>query len=138
MDRLREFVMSFTKDKKRLIIAAVALVGIILMLGSVFSSDDKSRVALDDYKAELEEEIRELCSEVDGVGKCAVNITFAEGERQQYKSSSIVSTTPPRVLGVAIVCEGAERPDVRSNLTDCMTSLFDIGANRVSVLKMKK
>lgn len=138
MDRISEFIRSILKDKKRLMIFAAAAIGILMMLIPFGNSDGKGEVSLDEYKAALEEEIAELCSRVEGVGRCTVCVTFAEGEQVQYRSSNVVSSTPPRVMGVAIVCEGAGSPLVRAAIIDCMTSLFDIGSNRVSVLEMRK
>ncbi|MCQ2413453.1 MAG: hypothetical protein MJ082_01480 [Clostridia bacterium] len=40
-------------------------------------------------------------------------------------------------LAVTVVCEGAEREDVRITLVTMLSSLLDVGTNRVTVEKMK-
>jgi len=92
---------------------------------------------VEEYKRTLEGELEELCTSVRGVGRCRVTVTFSEGESLQYKGSSLIGSTPPRVMGVTVVCEGADRDSVREAISECMCSLFDIRSNRVCVLKMK-
>jgi stage III sporulation protein AG len=53
-----------------------------------------------------------------------------------YKGSSVVERKPPKVKGVTIACRGADSDGVRSQLTEMMTALFDIGSNRVAILKL--
>lgn len=121
--------------------ALLILLGLILILSSSFSEDAKNEnrneiVTLDEYKERLEEEIRELCSSVDGVGKCRVTVTFERGEQNVYKGSSVIETKPPRVQGISVVCRGADSDRVRIQLTELLTALFDIGSNRVAILKL--
>ena len=65
-------------------------------------------------------------------------ITFERGEERTYKGSQIIETKPPRVLGVSVLCEGGASDRVRAEITEMLCALFDIGANRVSVLPLKK
>ena len=121
--------------------ALLILLGLILILSSSFSEDAKNEnrneiVTLDEYKERLEEEIRELCSSVDGVGKCRVTVTFERGEQNVYKGSSVIETKPPKVQGISVVCRGADSDRVRIELTELLTALFDIGSNRVAILKL--
>ena len=121
--------------------ALLILLGLILILSSSFSEDAKNEnrneiITLDEYKERLEEEIRELCSSVDGVGKCRVTVTFERGEQNVYKGSSVIETKPPRVQGISVVCRGADSDRVRIQLTELLTALFDIGSNRVAILKL--
>ncbi len=115
-------------------------IGIILIFvsSSFGKSEDKSAdgITLDEYKIRLEEEIASICSDVSGVGKCRVFITLERGEQNVYKGSSVIETKPPKVLGVTVVCRGADSDYVRAELTDMITALFDIGSNRVAILKL--
>lgn len=73
-------------------------------------------------EAGLEEKTAEACSSIESVGRCRVMITYGEeGD----------------VFAVAVLCEGAENDSVRADVVRLCTSLFGIGANRVSVLKIK-
>ena len=42
------------------------------------------------------------------------------------------------VFGVIILCEGAESVTVRERLSDLLSSLYGIGANRISILKIRE
>ena len=134
-----DIIEFFKKDKKRIILALIALLGIAvaLLFSAPGSEVAESGQTLSEYKAALEVELSEMCASIKGVGKCEVTVSFSEGESLEYKGSVLIGSSPPRVLGVCIVCEGADRNGVKSALSECMRSLFDIGANRISVMKMK-
>ena len=128
------------KEKKRLY-TAILLIALGLMLvafSAVSSSENEGSggAGLAEYKAELEERLAELCSSVRGVGKCKVMITFERGEENTYKGSSLIESKPPKVMGVSVICRGADSDDVRRELTTMISALFDIGSNRRSVLKL--
>lgn len=131
---------SFIKENGKLIkIIAVLLSGVLLIAISSGVGKDKSthsEKTLDDYKSEIESELSGLCSEVEGVGKCRVYVTLLSGEENIYKGSSVVGTKPPKVLGVTVICSGADDVGVRGALIEMISSLYAIGTNRVSVLKL--
>ena len=129
----------FKGDKKRIATVVLLVAGLLLMLFSskVGSTESAAEDSLSKYKRELEKDLSELCSSIDGVGRCEVRITFSEGERVEYRGTNKVSETPPKVLGVSIVCDGGGRADVRAAITECMVALFDIGANRVAVARRR-
>lgn len=133
--------INYIKENKNFRRAAVLIaVGIILIfISSSFGSqktEKTNEITLDEYKERLEEDIASICSDVSGVGKCRVFITLERGEQNSYKGSSVIETKPPKVLGVTVVCRGADSDLVRGELTDMLTALFDIGANRVAILKL--
>ena len=131
---------SFIKDNKRIFkIGVFILIGLVLIFSAQHTSAKKTEsgeMTLDEYRASLEEQLCELCRSVEGVGKCRVFITLERGEQNSYKGSQLMETKPPRVLGVTVVCRGADSDYVRSELTEMLCALFDIGANRVAVLKL--
>lgn len=138
MNKYLSVLKEIMGDKKRAALLILALLGILLIFipaSSGKGSGEDSDLAA--YKLEVEEELSELCSSIDGVGKCRVKVSFEEGESYKYSGGKIVSTSPPRVLGVTVVCEGGDDTQVAARISDCMTSLFDIGSNRVCVLKLK-
>lgn len=137
MDK-KSFV-TFIKDKKtRMPLFLLALGLILIILPLVFSNGEgeKSQETLEGYKAALEAELSELCSDVYGVGKCKVSVSFERGETKTYKGSNVVETKPPKVLGITIVCKGADSDRVRAQLTEMMCALFELGSNRVAILKL--
>ena len=126
------------KNFRRALILISIGIALIFVSSSFGKTEEKSPegITLDEYKIRLEDEIASICSDVSGVGKCRVFITLERGEQNVYKGSSVIETKPPRVLGVTVVCRGADSDRVRSELTDMLTALFDIGSNRVAILKL--
>ena len=128
------------RENKRVRYAALLLllgIGIILMsVSSGNTENTEEQMSLDEYRAMLEGEVAELCSAVDGVGKCKVFITFERGAQSTYKGSALIECKPPRVLGVCVACKGAESDKVERELSDMLTALFDIGYNRVAIMKL--
>ena len=66
-------------------------------------------------------ELAEVCSMVEGVGRCRVMINYTESGE---------------VGAVAVLCDGADRTEVRSRLVGLISSLYGIGTHRISVLKI--
>lgn len=129
-------VLSGRKGKALIILFAV---GAALLIFSFVPQNDGSQAedkSLYEYKRELEEELTKLCQNVDGVGKCKVMISFSEGERLEYKAGELISVSPPKVQGVSILCEGGARDSVKAELTELASALFDIGKNRICILKI--
>lgn len=94
------------------ITVALVLGALLLVLSSInFSPEQKSK----------EEELSEICSSLEGVGRCRAVITYGEDEE---------------VFAVAVLCEGADSVYVRERVNRLITSLYGIGSNRVAVLKI--
>ena len=74
---------------------------------------------------EVGEEARlsELCSATEGVGECRVMITY---------------TDSGEVFAVAVLCDGAGSSEVERDIKELVGSLYGIGANRITVLKLEK
>ena len=122
------------------IVAAVAVGALLLFIPSAEASNENSAdsdLELSEYKARLEDELADTCSSVEGVGKCRIMITFERGAENVYKGSQLIESTPPRVLGVTVVCEGGASPTVKGTLAEMIAALFGIGKNRIAVLEMK-
>ena len=131
-------IVSRLKGKgKYAAIAVVALLGILLLSLSGGGGDDApEKDALIEYRERMESEVSELCESVDGVGRCRVFITFARGEASTYKGSTVIETRPPLVMGVTVVCEGGDSERVKGELVRMICAMFDIGTNRVAVMKL--
>ena len=129
------------KEKYRLIfVVLVAAVGMALVLFSLGGTKEeeieKSSQSLAEYKAELEKELESACSSIRGVGRCEVIVTFSRGAENTYKGTNLIESKPPEVMGVSVICEGADSDEVRAGIVGMMSSLFSIGTNRVSVMKL--
>ena len=119
-------VIPFLKKNKSALIAAVLiLIGISLIFsGSV--SDEAASTADD-----VEKRLTEMCSSLAGVGECRVMVTYKVSD-ERYGSSGTRT-----VESVAVVCRGADKPSVRAELTEMLSSLFGIGTNRIHISKMR-
>ena len=131
------------KSKKGIAAAILCLVAGILLLAfsgggtGKGAKTDAEKDTLSAYLDALETETASLCSSVRGVGKCRVMITLSSGEETVYRGGSKIGTTPPRVQSVTLVCEGGDSDRVRREMSGMLSALFDIGENRVTVLKLK-
>ena len=108
----------------------------MLFLSYESSGGESSLNTDSEYEEKLESEIEKLCSSVDGVGKCRVFITFKRGEQNTYKGSNLIETKPPEVLGVTVVCRGGDSEAVKQELSEMLSALFDIGYNRIAIMKL--
>jgi stage III sporulation protein AG len=102
---------------------------------------------------------------IRGAGKVQVLLTVAAGEEYLYQTNSDISTSangseartdtvtvtdsqrndtgllrqvnPPVYLGAVVVCQGADRAEVRLAIVEAVSTYTGLGADRISVLKMK-
>lgn len=132
---------AFLKTHKRagLLFFLLLLCGTLFLLGGRGGKEEETaeKNETERYLAALTEETESFCSSVRGVGRCRVMITLASGEECVYRGGTKISSVPPRVLAVSVVCEGGGSDRVRRELSALLSSLFDIGENRVTVLKLK-
>lgn len=116
----------FKRNKKAVLAILLALLGILMI---VAGSGARSKAT--DERDELEEQLEEMCSSLSGVGSCRVMINYKVTEGR-YGSSGTKT-----VESVAIICKGADKVGVRKELTDMLSALYGIGANRIHISKMK-
>lgn len=132
--------LSFIKNHKGLWKILLLLLAGILFLwfarGTEGGTPTADTAPAGDACRTMTEEATALCSSVEGVGRCAVLLTFSRGEVTEYQGSRVVSVTPPQVSAVTVVCEGGDLPEVRATLISMLSSLYGIGTNRVSVVRM--
>lgn len=137
-DRIRRGVQRLSRRKALFLL--LFLGAILLFLGTYGGGCARERgEAVEDNNgvAAMESELEDILSRVRGVGDVRVAITLAcEGE-YTYSGSHMTSSTPPRVLGVAVVCDGGRSDSVRAEVTALVSSLYSIGANRIHVSPMR-
>ena len=109
------------------LIKAILVIALGVLLIALASGGNEESTGSND---ELAESVREFCESVEGVGECRVIITYTTVGDSYYSSSS------KKVYAVAISCKGARSTSVRAELTELVSSMFGIGANRVSVLPL--
>jgi stage III sporulation protein AG len=58
-------------------------------------------------------------------------------DSSRNESGLIRQVNPPVYLGAIVLCQGGDRPSVRLAIVDAVSKVTGLGADRISVLKMK-
>lgn len=115
--------------------------------------------------ADPAQELAQILGQIQGVGKVQVLLTVKAGESAIYQTDEDVNTSetgssirketviitdsqrneqplvvqvlPPQYLGAVIVCQGAEDAAVRLAVVEAVCNATGLGADKISVLKMK-
>ena len=161
MERLKipDSLMDFFKKYRY--VAIVLLAGILLMClpGKSGGTDSAPIVHTAAETADTALELEEILSQVKGAGKVRVMLTRAQGEKTIYQTDrsgdgtnvdTVVITgndreqqglirqvDPPVYLGAVIVCQGGDDPAIRLAIVEAVSDATGLGADRISVLKMK-
>lgn len=113
------------------------------------------------YTRLLQENLEEMLSSVNGVGKCRVLITFSDSGETVYACDEdslsteektdlsrkyvlissrseglVLKVYSPSVLGVAVICRGGDSTRVKNDVTEVLSRTLGIPADRISVKKM--
>ena len=145
------------------ILVAGAALGILLLVtggsgGTASKKEERTQESTDLqsemllYQAHLEEKIRKLCQSVPGVSDASVIVTLSGSFSSVYATEFygddvryvvlgngasekplFLSSTPPKILGVGIVCRGGESVTVQKELTDLLSASLDLPSNRIHV-----
>lgn len=113
----------------------------------------------------LQDQLSELLCKLDGAGKVQVLLTEAVGRETIYETRQekredtgsrelqseamilegadrgeyglVSRVDPPRYLGAVVLCQGADSPSVRLAIVDAVSAATGLGADKISVWKMK-
>ena len=145
-------------------ISILSLILLFFYLGKKENSRNVTQNSTDisSYSELLHRNLEELLSQMSGVGKCEVIITFSDGGETVYACDERLASTPeksdsekqhvlvssrseglvlkvysPSVLGVAVICQGGESTRVKNDVTEVLSRTLGISADRISVKKMK-
>ena len=141
-------------------VVLVLVVGFILMVlptEEKRSEDAAPPGQVTELMPPLEERLSKVLSAVEGIGEIQIVLTVAEGEETVYQTDTtnsqtntvtvtdasreekglIRQTNPSKYLGAVVVCQGGDQPEVRLAVVDAVSKATGLGANQISVLKMK-
>ena len=62
-------------------------------------------------------------------------VIITDGDRVQ--SGLVQHIVAPEYRGAIVVCEGADKPEVRLHIIEAVASVTGLGTDKISVLKMK-
>ena len=160
-DKLLQFV------KKYKYVALVLVIGIVLMLipSGKESLPETVITPQVDSILSVEERLSQILRQVKGAGEVRVLLTEASGEEVIYQTnvdtsgSETASSTrqdtvtvtdsqrneqglirqqnPPKYMGAIVVCQGGDQPTVRLAIIEAISKVTGLGADKISVLKMK-
>lgn len=127
-------------------------------------TDSQPNVAPSTQNVTVQEQLEQILSKVHGAGKVSVMLSIASGEKTIYQTDQDVSSgenssgrhqtvivtgadreqtgliqqvDPEVYQGAIIVCQGADSPAVRLSIVEAVSKITGLGADRISVLKMK-
>jgi stage III sporulation protein AG len=149
-------------EKQRVnLLVLMGLAGLVLLAFSAWlPADDAAQPApaqetAADYATQLESRLTALIRCVDGAGDTAVMVTLESGSESVYATDTdrdggsthvllgsggadglVETVQTPRVLGVAVVCEGGGTAAVQNRVTALVEALTGVGANHITVAKM--
>ncbi len=154
-------------DGKAWGILLLAALGVVLLLFGNTQTQKKESTTDSDvsftqdemllYQSYLETRVKTLCESVGGVGDVTAIVTLSGSFEAVYAtewhdgdeeyvvvgsgsgaSALLLSRTGPGIVGVGVVCRGAEDASVRAELTSLLCAAFDIPANRIHITAAKK
>lgn len=153
------------KNRTALAVTVGVMAMLLLLLSELLPSGNTQKTAastvrtaaVSQYQTQLEQQLEELISQLQGAGRTTVMVTLTTGEetiyavdtqtgdlQQQEKhvllqdGSALAETTYlPQVCGVAVLCEGGGDVRVAARITELLHSLLDLPANRICVEQRK-
>lgn len=143
------------KYRYALIVLAAGLILLMLPTGSK-EKPIAETVVLQEQKS-IAQELEDILSQIQGAGRVAVMLTPASGQETVYQTDRsgenydtvtvtddsrnenglICQINPPVYMGAIIVCQGGDNPSVRLAVVEAVAKVTGLGADRISVLKMK-
>ncbi len=117
------------------------------------SEQDKPESFDTDYERSLCGELEAVISQIEGVGKVSIMVTFEGTAQNEYqtdidksekdetlktviignKEALIKSVQNPRIAGVLVVCEGGESIKVKEKVINAVSTVLNISSSRVYV-----
>ena len=144
------FLKAFKNMKGKWTLALLGVLGLALLILGGGEGEEETALSpsAEGYREALTAEVAALCREVRGVGEVHVLLTLEAGESHLYAenergyitaggSGLLIESRPPRIAGVAVVCDGGGDPAVREMLSEMLAAALGIGAHRVKITAKK-
>lgn len=164
MESLKHQLNNILKQYKY--VALILVLGLMLMLLPEKPKEEPANTTVVTQETDnAEEQLEDILSQIQGVGRVRVLLTVSRGEQVIYvydedrsdtaeseseRREAVVITdgnreqtglvsqvVSPTYLGAVVVCQGGDRPDVRLAVVDAVCNATGLTANKISVLKMK-
>ena len=143
--------------------AGVFLILLSEVLPSEKTESDNYSLQQTNTESDAEESLERIIGKLKGVGRVEVMVVY-EGtsetvyasDKNEYSKDTEIKTEQkhviidkgssdeglrlkelyPRVIGVAVVCEGGGNPTVKNEITQMIKALFNISSNNISISEM--
>ena len=160
MDRVIELLKQY-----RYGILILALGIFMMLLPAPGTEDQKQTLTPDPELLTMEEKLEQILSRMDGVGKTSILLTVALGEQTLYEYNEdnaanadsqsfhvepviltdenraeqgmVRQRISPVYRGAIVVCQGGDSPAVRLSVTEAVSDVTGLTADKISVRKMK-
>lgn len=155
----------FQKYKYAFIIFLVGILFMIVP-GKLLGSEDRGEVQeVVEQGSSVQQELEEILSYIKGAGTVRVMLKELSGEETIYEVNEDISVSdsssdtkidvititdqnrnehglikqvnPPKYQGAVILCQGGDDPSVKLAITDAVSKITGLGADKIAVLKMK-
>lgn len=155
----------FQKYKYAFIIFLVGILFMIVP-GKLLGSEDRGEVQeVVEQGSSVQQELEEILSYIKGAGTVRVMLKELSGEETIYEVNEDISVSdsssdtkidvititdqnrnehglikqvnPPKYQGAVILCQGGDDPSVKFAITDAVSKITGLGADKIAVLKMK-
>ena len=151
--------------KYSMLVLLIGLLLMALPGRSSEKQETAASITAENHSENLEKRLSTILSQVTGAGKVEVVLSASAGEEVIYqtnidsstgsasghdKSNTVTITdadrnqaglirqvNPERYMGAIVLCQGADDPAVCLAIVDAVSKATGLGANKISVLKMK-
>ena len=156
-------IEKFIKNKKLLIPFLGALLAIAMLIPSWGSNEDTTAYNKDyhpeydsdelkTYTERMEEKIEAFLEEINGITEVSVILTVESSSETVYATQGAnsdyvlvkdakgnenaipLTEISAKIRGIAVVCDYGGNERLKMTVIDLLSALFDLGANRISVL----
>lgn len=151
------------KYKYAILILILGL-GLLLLPGRKTAAKNVSQTQAQPSQQLLAQSLSEILQQIRGAGKVEVLLTQSAGEEILYqqdlditsgesgtqRQDTVIITDaeraqnglvrqviPPKYQGAIVVCQGADDPTVKLSIVEAVSRVTGLGADKISVLKMK-
>lgn len=159
----QRIIALFGKYKYPILVALAGLA--LLLLPTPNASAEPVETSPAASEPALEGKLEALLGQIDGAGRVSVLLTEKEGPQTLYQTDSqtdaddsgsrrtddtvliedenrtesglVRQTISPTYRGAVVLCEGADDPVVKLAVVDAVRCVTGLGADQISVLKMK-
>lgn len=167
LKKLKLKAASLLKKNKYLMLVLVIGLAFLLIPGKNSEEEGIQVPATvqQEQKPEIDVSLAQILSKIDGAGEVQVFLTMSQGEETVFQTDTKTSqgqdssntqvdtvlvtdtdraqtglirqVNPPVYQGAIVLCQGADSPTVRLAIVDAVSKVTGLGADRISVLKMK-